>query len=93
MMKTFDMNSWSVECSKISFDDEIIFSNTTDQHGIVGPMKYIEFAPDLPYLYIPLNDFSHWEFYLASDIYTEASGHKLECDPDVDGSGTSYCRF
>jgi hypothetical protein len=56
-------------------------------------MKYIEFAPDLPYLYIPLNDFSHWEFYLASDIYTEASGHKLECDPDVDGSGTSYCRF
>ena len=84
MMKTQDMDSWSIECYNITFDEHVIVSTDTVD-GIPGAKKYIDIAPDLPYLYIPLADYSHWAFDLQSDIYTEAFGHKLDCDKDVDG--------
>ena len=92
MLKTVDMNSWALMANSITYAGETIVSDQP-HNNIPGAKKYIEFAPDLPYLYIPLADYSHWAYDLQSDIYTTTSQYKLECDKDVNGEGWSYCRF
>lgn len=86
------MNSWVLMANKVSYDGITIVSDES-HNNIPGAKKYIEFAPSLPYLYIPLADYSHWAYDLQSDIYTTSTGYKLECDKDVNGEGWSYCRF
>jgi hypothetical protein len=92
MMKTTDMNTWALMASSIVFDGHIIVEDVTHDN-IPGAKKYIEFAPDLPYMYIPLGDYSQWGYQLQSYVYPTSSGFKLNCDYDVDGKGYSYCRF
>lgn len=92
MLKTINQNSWAINCDKIEYDGITIVSSEP-HNNIPGAAKNIEFAPELPYLYMPLADFSHWGFYLISYVYNTTSGFKLNCDKDVDGEGYSYCRF